>query len=193
MGAMRVEIVVAWIGLGGVLAGVVAGWGLTEISTWRRAKAEDRERLRLACHDMITAVGELQAALVVHHGQWLTHRARIIPLGAAFLEFLATEKSDRRRGMLAAFRVVREWADAEVDAARTQTIPAVTRVNAAALNLMLLGDEDLRKATAELVDAAQKATSALASGKRKRESAATDLVTATESFGLAIRRATGRA
>jgi hypothetical protein len=49
-------------------------------------------------------------------------------------------------GLPVAYRTVRRWERAEVDAGRTETFPAVLGVNAALAEVVLLGDSVLTEA-----------------------------------------------
>jgi hypothetical protein len=159
----------------------LGGWALSEWTRRRQDRAAEREQRRRACLDLVTAVGELQALLDVHRVQWLLPRPRLMTAVDALAEVVTAP--NLQHGLPAAYRVVRRWEHAETEAGRSQTLPAVLKVNNTWASVVALGDPALTEAAQVLVDAAMKTTSSLQGRPRTRQAHQEALHAAVGTFG----------
>lgn len=182
--------------IGGAIAvllfvgGLVAG-ALKDRAT-ARAAAVDQSRA--AVQDLVRAAFDVQMALALIEAHWRDKQTKTAVIARSFFQVLGGYREDRiLQSAATGLHSVIEWRRAADVAEEAIITRPLSRLTAAAAQIAMLDDAELRAASSDVTDAIVNLMTAYEQGRRgNRDSAAAQLETAMGRLGAAARAYDGR-
>jgi hypothetical protein len=172
-----------------------AGGAATSLRDRAAGREATAAQARTAVQELVRAALDLQGAMALWETRYRDKRSMVSAIARSLAQMLAGHAEDRTfRGAAEGLGSAMAWRQATDAAAEAIVMGPMSRMTAAAAQIAMLNDRELRMASSAVTDAMGKVVTAYADRPRRgvRESAARELEEAIGRLGEAARAYDGR-